>query len=87
VLAVAIKDLTTSSDTGVALVNVTSTNTVLAMLIISWTSLETSIGAVSRVRSFAQDTPSEVRPNADRTPDEWPNPCAIAFENVSASYQ
>jgi ABC-type multidrug transport system fused ATPase/permease subunit len=88
ILVVAIKDSTTGGDAGVALVNVTSTNSVLAMLIISWTSLETSIGAVSRVRSFAQETPSEVRPDADRTPgEEWPRSGTISFENVSASYR
>ena len=85
VLAVTIKSSTTGGDAGVALVNVTSTNSVLAMLIISWTSLEASIGAVSRVRSFTRETPSEVRPDADRIPDEdWPRTGAISFDNVSS---
>lgn len=58
------------------------------MLIIPWTSLETSIGAVSRVRSFAQETPSEVKSDVDRIPgEEWPEAGAISFEIVSASYQ
>lgn len=87
VLAVSIRNSTTGGDAGVALVNVVNTNQVLAMLIISWTSLETSIGAVSRVRSFAQETPSEFRSDEDRVPDaDWPQQGAISLENVSASY-
>jgi ABC-type multidrug transport system fused ATPase/permease subunit len=88
VLAVATRDSATGGDIGVALVNVVSTNQVLAMLLISWTSLETSIGAVSRVRSFARDTPSEVRSDVGPEPsEEWPYAGAISFEDASASYQ
>jgi hypothetical protein len=61
---------------------------VYVLLIISWTSLETSIGAVSHVRSFARETPSEVSGQKGHIPGkEWPQAGAISFENVSASYQ
>jgi ATP-binding cassette subfamily C (CFTR/MRP) protein 1 len=88
VLAVSIRKSTTGSDAGVALVNVASTNQVLGMLIISWTSLEMSIGAVSPVRSFAKHAPSEVRRDMDLLPAdaEWRQLGAVSFENVSASY-
>jgi ATP-binding cassette subfamily C (CFTR/MRP) protein 1 len=87
VLAVTIKGSTNGGDAGVALVSVTNINVLLTMLIISWTTLETSIGAVSRVRSFALDTPSEVRADTVQAPELWPSSGAINFENVSASYQ
>jgi len=87
VLAVALRDTTTGGEAGVALVNVISMNQALAMLIISWTGLETAIGAVSRVRSFSRDTPSELRYDVEEIDlRKWPSSGSICFENLSASY-
>lgn len=87
VLAVTLRSSTSGDDTAVALVNVVSMNQALAMLIISWTGLETAIGAVSRVRAFSRATPSEVRLNVGEVDlKQWPSSGAISFENVSASY-
>jgi ATP-binding cassette subfamily C (CFTR/MRP) protein 1 len=88
VLAVALRSSRTGGDTGVALVNVVNMNQALVMLIISWTGLETTIGAVSRVRAFSRETPSEVRPNIEEVDlEKWPSSGAISFDNVSASYR
>ena len=88
IFAVTLRGSTGGADTGVALVNVVSLNQALAMLIISWTGLETAIGAVSRVRSFCLDTPSEVRADVEEVDlDKWPSSGAISFENVSAAYR
>lgn len=87
VLAVTLRNTTTGGEAGVALVNVVSMNQALAMLIISWTGLETAIGAVSRVRSFSRDTPSELRHEVKEVDlEKWPSSGTICFENVSASY-
>ncbi|KAE8453304.1 hypothetical protein EG329_011371 [Mollisiaceae sp. DMI_Dod_QoI] len=87
VLAVTLRSSTRGDDTAVALINVVSMNQALTMLIISWTGLETAIGAVSRVRAFSRATPSEVRLNVEEIDlKQWPSSGAISFENVSASY-
>ncbi|KAK8087708.1 multidrug resistance protein MDR [Apiospora hydei] len=45
------------SDMGVALVSLTSFNNFLTLLIRFWASMETSLGAIARVRSFPSETP------------------------------
>jgi ABC-type multidrug transport system fused ATPase/permease subunit len=86
--AVTLRSSTNGGDTGVALVNVVNTNQALAQLIVSWTALETAIGAVFRVRAFVQDTPSEVRPAVQELDtNRWPPSGAISLDNVSASYR
>lgn len=72
---------------GLALVNIVGFSAALKQLITFWTQLETSIGAVSRVRSFAAATPSEHLPSeTTQPPPSWPAHGAITFSNVHASY-
>ncbi|KAH8198292.1 hypothetical protein TruAng_007542 [Truncatella angustata] len=57
----------------------------LSQTVQTWTKLETSIGAVSRVQNFLKDTPQEpVGHLAIQT--EWPPLGLIRFENVVAGY-
>lgn len=52
------------------------------------TKLETSIGAVSRVKTFSTDTQSEALPAEIVIPPEnWPVRGLIEFKDVSASYK
>ncbi|TDZ33610.1 ABC transporter gloK [Colletotrichum spinosum] len=73
---------------GVAMVLVLGFNSDLAMTIKNWTSLETSIGAVARIRQFTTETPSEERELGDVgvPPSDWPFRGGIEFENVTARY-
>jgi ATP-binding cassette subfamily C (CFTR/MRP) protein 1 len=73
---------------GVALVNILSFSSSLAYLITAWTHLETSIGAIARVRTFEALMPSEV-PVKDmhEPPSDWPRKGAVEFLNVSAGYR
>jgi ATP-binding cassette subfamily C (CFTR/MRP) protein 1 len=73
---------------GVALVNLLTLSNMLSYLIRAWTDLETSIGAVLRVREFESSTPSEIFPNESQglPDDDWPRYGAIKFQNVDASY-
>ncbi|TDZ40639.1 ABC transporter atnG [Colletotrichum spinosum] len=84
--------------TGVSLVQLISFTESLKLLIQFWTSLETSIGAVARIKNFAAETVDEVdddnlarqllpepQPSAVLT-QGWPHQGAIEFRNVSASY-
>ncbi|KAL0937146.1 ABC multidrug transporter [Colletotrichum truncatum] len=59
----------------------------LATTIRNWTVLETSIGAVARIRQFAKETPSEKRNLVDggKPPSGWPLKGAIEFKNVNVT--
>jgi ATP-binding cassette subfamily C (CFTR/MRP) protein 1 len=73
---------------GVAFINILSFSSSLAYLITAWTQLETSIGAIARVRSFEASTPSEVREGGEQDlPDRWPEKGSIEFSNLSGGYK
>jgi len=64
-----------------------SFNSSLAMIIKNWTQLETSIGAIARLKSFSAQTASENLPTENESvPENWPIHGKIEFANVSASY-
>ncbi|TKW58921.1 Multidrug resistance-associated protein 1 [Colletotrichum tanaceti] len=73
---------------GVALVSMMSLGQSLAALITFWTSLETSLGAISRVKTFSEDTPAEKpREIADTGAlAGWPSQGSVVIENWSAHY-
>ncbi|KAH0431618.1 ABC transporter [Colletotrichum camelliae] len=73
---------------GVALVSMMNLAQSLAALITFWTMLETSLGAISRVKTFSEDTPSEKpREIVDtRIPAGWPSQGSVVIENWSAHY-
>lgn len=73
---------------GVALVNLLNLSNMLSYLIRAWTELETSIGAVLRVRDFESSTRSENNASNDlnEPPTDWPHQGAIEFRNVDATY-
>ena len=79
---------TTSAGTlGIALVNILQFNTSLSFLIRKWTQLETSIGAVARMKSFEARTLSENGPlEANLPPVEWPIKGKVEFKDVGATY-
>lgn len=64
-----------------------SFNESLAQIILHWTKLETSIGAIARLMNFSAQTASENLPGEDEdAPEGWPAHGNIEFKNVSASY-
>lgn len=89
VLVVALRGTTLDAGgIGLALVNVIQFGQTIKLLITFWTTLETHIGSVARVKSFTETTVSEHLPGEDReTPAEWPAQGAIVFDNLSASYE
>ena len=71
---------------GVALNNVLGFNMSLSGLINSWTTLETSLGAISRLKSFEQETKCEDQPMENvQPPAHWPKSGSIDFRDVSSS--
>jgi ABC-type multidrug transport system fused ATPase/permease subunit len=72
---------------GASLVTLMSFGETLSYIIRFYTMLETSIGAVSRLKAFSEDVKSENREGEDLVPPkEWPLRGAIEINEVSASY-
>src|SRR4051812_28498827 len=77
-----------SGFTGVGLVSLMSFGEMLSSIVRSWTQLETSIGAVSRLKSFIETLKSEnLLEETEMPPEEWPQKGAIEINGVSASYR
>ncbi|KAK7711280.1 hypothetical protein SLS64_005302 [Diaporthe eres] len=89
IIAVKGKGHTDASLTGLALVNLVSFAQMLKQLISNYTLLETSMGALARVRTFTTETDSENSPGDKyhEIPEEWPSLGGIEFCNVNASYK
>ncbi|KAL3417375.1 ABC multidrug transporter, partial [Phlyctema vagabunda] len=86
--AVEFRHTTSQGAIGVALINILSLNTELSELVNNWADLETSLGAIARLRSFLQDTPKEDGPERDQpVPETWPSKGLIELRDVSAAYR
>ena len=73
---------------GVALNILLVANTTLLRLIESWTNLEVSLSAISRLQRLEWTTPSECDKNAIfDAPRGWPIHGRVEFRNVTAAYQ
>lgn len=90
VIAIALKGTTTGGQIGIALNVILQLNQYLFRLVDSWTRLETSLGAISRLRTFEKEVPPEEKPNG-RTqlnpPSAWPTHGAVELVHLSASYK
>jgi ATP-binding cassette, subfamily C (CFTR/MRP), member 1 len=74
--------------TGLALVSIVGFSSGLKQLITHWTVLETTAGAITRVKSFVSSVGTEESDNGClEVVDEWPASGVIEFENISASYR
>ncbi|UKZ60321.1 uncharacterized protein TrAtP1_001602 [Trichoderma atroviride] len=72
---------------GVSLVQLISMSETLNMLIQFWTSIETSIGAVARIKQFAEETPNESLLGEDQEPPaDWPSRGHVVIRDLEASY-
>lgn len=81
-------DKFSAGSVGVSLIMVMGFNEIMARLIQTWTRLESSVGAVSRVMRFVSELEPEDH-TANRhavLPLEWPQAGTIDFVNVVASY-
>ncbi|KAL4962566.1 ABC transporter [Aspergillus stella-maris] len=82
-----------AGDVGVLLVMVMTFNTCLMWLIKFWTLMETSIGAVARVKGFVATTPDEQGDCSPalgqihgQLPEAWPSEGKIQFSNIVAAH-
>ncbi|PNY23797.1 Uncharacterized protein TCAP_06269 [Tolypocladium capitatum] len=87
VLSTQIKSIASVGFTGASLVTLMSFGESISLLITYYTLLETSIGAVSRLKSFSENVPSESLSRDDILPPQmWPHSGGIEIRGVSASY-
>ena len=72
---------------GASLVTLMSFSGTVARVVETYTQLETSIGAVSRLKVFGDGVSSEALPGEVVTPpDGWPHAGAVEIKDISASY-
>lgn len=88
VLVVLVTQLHLSSSlSGASLVTLMSLSQSLNDIVRFYTAMETSVGAVARLTSFAARTKSERRPGEDLEPEKsWPERGGIEIRGVWASY-
>ncbi|KAF3400200.1 Multidrug resistance-associated protein 1 [Penicillium rolfsii] len=77
----------TGTDIGIALNMIIAANTTLLRLVETWTTLETSLGAVARLRSVDQETPTEDQSSDYSDPSlRWPEKGSLEIKHLSAGY-
>lgn len=87
VVALATQLRSSQGFTGASLITIMSFGDFLAELIRCYILLETSIGAVSRLKTFSETTTPEDLPGEDVVPPEsWPERGLVEIRNMSASY-
>jgi ATP-binding cassette, subfamily C (CFTR/MRP), member 1 len=90
VIAIEVRSSITASAIGVALVSVVNFNQSLINVVRFWAAMETSLGAIARVKAFAKETPSEKR-QLEHIPttsgSEWPVNGIIVMQEVCISYE
>jgi ATP-binding cassette subfamily C (CFTR/MRP) protein 1 len=81
------KNQSSGGQIGVALISVMGFSSRLAELISHWTSLETSIGAVARLKQLELEVKPEDLPSECGTPPQsWPGAGAVEYKGVYAGY-
>lgn len=86
-LALNLRDTTTQSAIGLSLTTILSFSNGMSQLIDSWISLETSFGAIARLRTFLADTPTEQTPKSKVPSESWPQHGKLELNDVSSKYK
>ncbi|OKL59922.1 hypothetical protein UA08_04651 [Talaromyces atroroseus] len=86
-IAVAFRGRVSGAQVGIALNIMLVANTTLLKFVENWTTLETSLGAVARLKTLEEITPCEGAKTENLDPPEnWPPKGHIEFTNITASY-
>lgn len=87
VLTTQFRGTTSAGAIGIALNSILGFNIYLSNLIDSWTQLETSLGAIVRIKDSEMNMPSENLPGEDGVPpNEWPSSGAVELRNITVQY-
>jgi ATP-binding cassette subfamily C (CFTR/MRP) protein 1 len=84
-LATGLRETSSAGPIGVALINVLGFNQTITALITAWTTMETSLGAIARIKNFEADTTSEEHSEqlASKPPASWPETGEVTVSGVS----
>ncbi|RKK91484.1 hypothetical protein BFJ71_g10850 [Fusarium oxysporum] len=86
-LAVFLESSTTAGQIGMSLNIVLVANSTLLALVISWTNLEISLGAISRLKTLEADVEGEEQPSLGTiVPDTWPSRGAVEVRELTVFY-
>lgn len=82
------KETATQPGLGVALISCLDYSSLLGRFIARWVTIETSLGAVARLRTFVRTTPTEEdQADAQMPPPEWPQKGQVEFKDVVVKYR
>ena len=86
--ALGFSNTATQGSIGLAMLNVMEFSQSLSMLVTSWTGLETSLGAIARLKGFLAETKPERQEGEDDVPaPDWPQRGSIQLQGVTAKYK
>ena len=87
-LVLKLRQVTTPAGFGLTFLNIITIGAGMTALVRRWTQMETSLGAIARLRSFLQTTPTERRHgDYQEVAADWPQQGHIVMSHVSASYR
>lgn len=87
-VAISMKGSPSMNLLGIALFNIVNFSGTLQTLVTYWIGLETSIGAVSRIRSYAQQATTEnLDSETEAVHEDWPQRGEVDIAGLSASYE
>jgi ABC-type multidrug transport system fused ATPase/permease subunit len=89
VFAVVLRDKINPSLLGLSLVSMMNLGFSMKGIIMYWSILETSLGAIARIREFSEGTPTErLLPEESTTPPTaWPARGDLDIRNMSVQYE
>ncbi|KAM0561862.1 hypothetical protein ACHAPJ_003033 [Fusarium lateritium] len=87
VFAVTLREKINPSLLGIALVNMMRLGTNMKGIILNWSTLETSLGAIARIQMFCSGAPNEQKSGEDNEPGEyWPREGSLEVQNLDVQY-
>lgn len=88
IFAVTLREKINPSLLGIALVNMMRLGTNMKGIVLNWSILETSLGAIARIRMFCSSAPNEEKPGENNSPEEgWPRYGGLEVKNVDVQYE
>lgn len=87
-LVIKLRRIATPAGFGLTFLNIITIGAAMTSLVKRWTEMETSLGAIERLRSFIKKTPVEKDKTAFApVPESWPQRGHIVMDDVSVKYQ
>lgn len=88
-VSVSSRDAASQAGVGLSLLSLILFSTCVNQFVGSWINLETSLGALARLRTFLSNTPKEdlVQDGKTQLPPQWPTSGRVQLTNVIAKYQ